>query len=399
MIDRPVYMERLNSFRDTDLIKVITGVRRCGKSTILSLYQELLLHEGIPEECMLYINFEDMDYSHLLSAEALHTFVTAKIRDDTTYYVFLDEVQNVKAFPRAVDSLFTRKQIDLYITGSNAFLLSSELTTLLSGRYIELEILPLSFKEYVSATLPEQSFRSIYNDYIGNSSFPYAHTMRGKRELLLQYLRGLYSTIILRDVVERNNITDVLVLESIVRFLFDSVGSLVSIKKIADTLTSAGRKVSPKTVDKYVRALTHSFIFYRADRFDVRGKEYLKTLEKYYCVNVGMRSILLAPTRPDTGHLLENIIYLELKRRGYRIGVGKFADNEIDFVTFDPAEGYGYYQVAATVQNEETLLRELKPLQLIKDNYPKFLITIDEEDESSYEGRKIMNAFDFLLGG
>jgi len=387
----------LRQLKETRLIKVITGIRRCGKSTLMDLYRTYLIESGIEKNQIISINFEDMDYADLLDAASLHAYVKDKLVSDRMNYIFLDEVQNVHQFPKVLDSLYIKTNVDLYVTGSNAFLLSSELATLLSGRYVEIQMLPLSFKEYATGVAPGGSLRKKYNEYVRLSSFPYALSLQDRPTVLNQYLQGIYSTIILKDVVAKNGITDVMLLESIIRFLLDSVGNLISTKKIADTLTTGGRKTSSPTVEKYISALLDCYIFYRVNRFDVKGRDHLKSLEKYYCVDVGLRYLLLGSKVGDTGHILENVIYLELIRRGYTVYVGKTPSSEIDFVTRDAQGGFAYYQVCATVQEEKTLERELAPLLSVDDHYPKFLITLDEERESDYKGIRVINALDFLL--
>lgn len=397
MIQRPQYLENLKQLKDTRLIKVITGIRRCGKSTLMDLYRTYLIESGIEQSQIISINFEDMNNAHLLDAVTLHTYVRDRLISDHMYYIFLDEVQNVPQFPNVLDSLYIQPNVDLYVTGSNAFLLSSELATLLSGRYVEIQMLPLSFKEYVTAVAPGGSLRRKYNDYVRYSSFPYALSLQDRPEVLNQYLQGIYSTVVLKDVLAKNAISDVLLLESLIKFIFDSVGNLISPKKIADTLNAHGRKTSSPTVEKYLSALVDSYILYRVHRFDVKGRDYLKTLEKYYCVDIGLRYLLLGSQAGDSGHILENVIYLELLRRGYTVYVGKTPTSEIDFVTRDSQGSFAYYQVSYTVQEQRTLERELAPLLGVDDHYPKFLITLDEENESDYKGIRIINALDFLL--
>jgi len=397
MIPRPEYLKQMQLLKETRLIKVITGVRRCGKSSLMQAYQTYLRDSGVDDERIIAINFEDMDFAELLDPGKLHTYVKDRLTSEQMHYVFLDEVQNVHEFPRVLDSLYIRANVDLYVTGSNAFLLSNELATLLSGRYIEVFMLPLSFKEYVSAAEKNTSLRRTYNEYIRYSSFPYALSLRETPAVLDQYLQGLYNTVLIKDIVTKNSISDVLMLESIIRFLFDSVGNLISTKKIADTLSAQGRTITPVTVEKYISALLDSFLFFRVPRFDVKGRDLLKTLEKYYCVDIGLRYLLLGSKAGDTGYILENVIYLELLHRYTSVFVGKTPTNEIDFVTRDSNGSYSYFQVAATVQEPKTLERELAPLLALHDNYPKYLITLDEELESDFEGIRVLNALDFLL--
>ncbi|MFT4147488.1 MAG: ATP-binding protein [Micrococcaceae bacterium] len=392
MVERLNYLERLKKLQDKHIIKVITGVRRCGKSTLLLQFQDYLKKQGVDEECITSINFEDLDNEPLLDYKKLHKHIVKNLVKDEKNYVFLDEIQLVPEFQKAVDSLFLRDNIDLYITGSNASLLSGELATYLSGRYIEVSILPLSFKEYYEmSTLDKRDAWSRYFQYGG---FPYAATLDDE-EVYRDYLLGIYNTVLLKDIVARKNIKDVTLLESVVRFLFSNVGNIVSSKKIADTLNSNGRKTTPVTVESYVKALEDSFILYKANRFDVKGKQHLKTLEKYYLVDLGLRRLLLGDKRTDIGHLLENIIYLELLRRGYKVKIGKVGSLEVDFIS-ERAEETLYIQVAKSVEDDSTLEREIAPFKEIKDHYPKMLITLDEYVQD-IDGIKELNAIDFLL--
>lgn len=395
-IFRKEFFDRLKGFKDKHLIKVITGIRRCGKSTLMTMFHDYLLHSGISSDQIIYLNFEDFDNLELLDIRKLYAWIKPKIQKEKMTYVFFDEIQNVPDFQRVVDSLFLNPKIDIYLTGSNAYLLSGELATLLSGRYVTIEMLPLSFKEFCSVQSPALPATEKYRLYVENSSFPYAVNLISNKMEVLDYLQGVYSSIVLKDVIERGNITDTKMLESLVRFLFDSIGSPVSAKKIADTMTSSGRKTDSKTIEKYISALENSYIVYEAKRYDVKGKQYLKLLEKYYAADIGLRYLLLGSKANDVGHILENIIYLELKRRGYKVFVGKVDNMEVDFVA-QTQTGNTYIQVAATVRDQNTLERELRPLQAIKDSYPKFLITLDEDPDCDFEGIKKINAIDWLL--
>ena len=309
-------------------------------------------------------------------------------------YIFLDEIQNVKEFQKCIDSLFLRNYLDIYITGSNSYMLSGELSTYLTGRYIQIHILPLSFREYISYYGENDELRK-YNEYAIYGGFPYLINLDNSTEKM-EYLDSIYSTVIMKDVIYRKKINDVMILESICRFLFDNIGSSISIKKISDTLISAGRKNSVHTVEEYVNALLESYVLYKVNRFDIKGKKLLKTQEKYYLSDLGLRTFLFGKnyTR-DLGHILENIIFLELKRRGYRIYIGKNDVNEIDFVV-ETEDDYIYIQVALSVRDEETLKRELRPLENISDNYKKYIITLDY-DTNNYNGIKQISALDFLL--
>ena len=394
-IPRKEYMEQLESFRDKALIKVITGVRRCGKTTLMSLFKDKLRQSGVPDEAIVSINFEDFDSQELTDPKALHDYLKSKLIPGKMVYFFLDEIQQVKDFPQVLDSLYIRQGVDLYVTGSNANLLSSEIATLISGRYIEIKMLPLSFSEFVGAQKQERSLAENYRVYLEKSAFPYALAM-DTPNMVRAYLEGIYNTIFVKDVMQRKAIADPGLLESVARFLFDNIGSLVSTKKIADTLTSLGRKVDVKTVEKYVAALTESFILYEARRYDIQGKEQLARLEKYYLVDLGLRRVLLGNRAMDIGHALENVIYLELLRRGFEVYVGKVADTEVDFVAKNE-KGLQYIQVAATVRDEATLTRELRPLQKISDSYPKMILTLDEDPTADFDGICRMNALQWLI--
>ena len=396
MILRTECLDFLIRSKDKQLIKVVSGIRRCGKSTLLEIYRDYLLDQGIDQEQLIFINFEDLSYNYLRDYMKLFSFVMKRVQPDKMNYIFLDEIQHVPEFERVVDSLFIQKNIDIYITGSNAYFMSSELATLLSGRYIELKMLPLSFKEYCSGTDIQKSITEKYRDYQINSSFPYAISIMNNKKLVIDYLEGIFNTVILKDVVARNKIADVVMLEDVVKFLFHNIGNQTSTTKIANTMTSDGRKIDPKTVEKYIRALTESLIIYKAKRYNIKGKQYLKTLEKYYVVDIGLRYMLLGMSQTDVGHILENVVYLELIRRGYDVYVGQYGDMEVDFVAMNE-HGIEYFQVAATVRDEKILNRELKPLLKINDHYPKYLLTLDEDPEGDYQGVRRMNALDYFL--
>lgn len=397
IILRDEYLQILKNFQDKDIIKIVTGIRRCGKSTLMKIFQTFLKETGVDNDHIIAINFEDYDYEELKQPKKLYTYIKDRLRDDRMHYVFFDEIQNVGDFPKVVDSLNLKANVDLYLTGSNAYMLSSEIATFLSGRYVEVKMLPLSFKEYVQATGDKKEPGLKYQKYLKFSSFPYAMMLEEKEEVIQQYLESIYSTVMLKDIISRKKITDVMMLESVIRFMFDNIGNLTSTKKISDTMTSDGRKADVKTVEKYITALEESFIVYQAKRYDVKGKNYLKTLDKYYVVDIGLRYILLGSKNADTGHILENIIYLELIRRGYKVYVGKVESEEVDFVAMS-SKGTIYYQVAATVRDESTLARELRPLQKITDHYPKYILTLDEDPDADYDGIRRMNALQFLLG-
>mgnify|MGYP000127183026 FL=1 len=398
MINREEYLDELIRWKDKDLIKVVTGIRRCGKSTLFDLFIDYLKMSGVKSNQIIYINLEDADYDFKDYKELYH-FINDKIVSEDNFYVFLDEVQNVPGFQRAVDSLYIKKNVDVYITGSNAYILSGELATLLSGRYIEIKMLPLSFKEYISA-FDNNNYQQLFLDYMRNGGMPgNINILKSNVNDLDKYLDGIFSTIVYKDIMARNNITDKLLLESVIKYIFDSIGSPISIKKISDTLTSKGISTSNHTVENYITALLESFLIYKAERFDVKGKNLLARDYKYYVVDSGLRSYLLGKKADsDMGHILENIVYLELLRRGYKVYVGKVDDLEVDFVA-ENRDGLRYYQVALTVRDEKVLERELRSLQKTGDHYPKTLLTLDMDLETDYDGIKKINVVDWLLSG
>ena len=397
MIQRKEYLKKLIAFRDKQLIKVVTGVRRCGKSTLLKMYQEWLREQGVEASRIISINFEDIDYEELTDYRKLYDYLKEHLNPERMTYIFLDEIQNVADFPKVVDSLYIKNNVDISMTGSNAYMLSSEIATLISGRYVQIEMLPFSFKEYMESTGSMNDRGVKYTEYLENSSFPQTLELKGQPDEIRDYLEGLYNTIVVKDIVNRKKITDTMMLKSLLRFVFDNIGNPLSSKKIADTMTSAGRKIDVKTVEKYLEALTESYILYQAKRYNIKGKQYLKTLEKYYVVDVGLRFMLLGSKQMDAGHILENVVYLELLRRGYDVYVGKINEFEVDFVAQN-SRGTSYFQVALTVRDEKTLQRELRPLQSIRDHYPKMILTLDEDPETQYDGIRRVNARDWLLG-
>ena len=409
-IDRKEYLDFLVKSKDRQIIKVVSGVRRCGKSTLFEIYKDFLLENGVAKNQIISINFEDMYYEELTDYKKLYEYIKSKMIENKRNYIFLDEIQHVDKFEKVVDSLFIKENTDLYITGSNAYFMSSELATLLSGRYIELKMLPLSFKEYYQTKLEyekmEQKENRIsktliqyYNEYIVNSSFPYTLQLDSDLKNIHEYLSGIYNSVLLKDIVARLKISDVMRLESVVKYIFDNIGNLTSLSKIANTLTSMGRKTDAKTIEKYIRGLTDSLLVHEVSRYNIKGKEFLSTLSKYYVTDLGLRQMILGNRNIDTGHILENIIYLELLRRKGNVYVGQFDKNEIDFVVINSNE-IEYYQVALTVLDENTLKRELDAFKNIKDNYPKHLITLDDVMvNTDYDGIKIVNALEWLLEG
>ena len=392
MVKRTKYLEKLKKIKDMQIIKVITGVRRCGKSTLLSQFKNFLIESGILEEQIISINFEDLKFEDLKDYKLLYQYINERLVPNKKNYIFIDEIQEVENFQRAVDSLFIKDNTDIYITGSNAMMLSGELATLLSGRYIEISILPLSFSEYLELD-ETQDVRQTWNKYFENGGFPYAIQIKDD-DIRKDYLTGIYNTVLLKDIVARNKVQDITLLESVVKFLFENIGNIVSPKKIADTLVSYGRKTTSSTVENYIEALKSSFILYKAGRYDIKGKQYLKSLEKYYIVDIGLRKLLINKKHSDIGHILENIVYLELIRRGYTVYIGKIGDLEIDFIAERNNERE-YYQVSATILDENTFKREIMPLKKVKDNFQKFIISMDEINLSE-DGIKHINILDFL---
>jgi uncharacterized protein len=400
LVQRKNYLQELISWRKKHLIKVITGVRRCGKSTLFDLYIKYLKLQGVADNQIVMINLEEIEHEDLLEYHALYRYIMDLLQPNAYTYVFIDEIQQCKGFERAVDSLYIKDNVDVYITGSNAYLLSGELATLLSGRYVEIQMLPLSFLEYIDFTnVGKEQLMTSFTQYLNYGSFPYVPLLQQQDSVIRTYIEGIYTTILIKDVAKRKAITDIALLERIVKFLGSSIGSPISTKKICDTINSSGRKISFNTVDTYLQALQDSYIFYKVDRYDIKGRNFLKTLGKYYIVDLGLRNNLLANSESDIGHQLENIVYLELRRRGYKVSIGKLAEKEVDFVAASH-EGLTYYQVSASVLDENTLRRELAPLQAIQDNYPKILLSLDDIGAGkSHEGIQQKNILQWLTIG
>ena len=397
-IQRENYLSILKNFKDKQIIKVITGIRRCGKSTLLELFQDYLKENGVEEKQIVSINFENADYEELQDRKKLHEYLKSKLVKNKKTYIFLDEIQNVNEFEKTVDSLFINKDVDLYITGSNAYLLSSELATLLTGRYIEIKMLPLSFKEYMSAFEDKTDISKKFRNYLEFSSFPQSIELyNANPDNINLFLDGIYNTILFKDVMQRKGITDKSVLERVTKYLYDNIGNRSSMKSISDNIEGLERNNSYNTVSNYVEALADSFMIYKANRYDIKGKEILKTQEKYYAVDIGLRYHILGQNSGrDMGHILENIVYLELLRRGYTVYIGKLEDLEIDFVAKNSKETI-YYQVSLTTREENTLDRELTPLQKINDNYQKIILTMDDDLDADFDGIRKINVIDWLL--
>lgn len=396
LINRPEYLKFLIDWKDQQIIKVITGIRRCGKSTLFELYHDYLRSNGVEENQIIAVNFEEAENESLHEYHAMYNYVKSKMLNDKMNYIFLDEIQHVPEFEKAVDSLFVKKNADVYITGSNAYFMSGELATLLSGRYVELKMLPLSFSEYVGAFTDSRSLETLYRDYLYNSSFPYTVGLKNRKNIH-EYLDGIYNTVVLNDIVMRKKIGDPSMLKSVIKFMFDNVGNLCTTKKIADSMTSAGRKIANHTVENYLDGITDSLLMYRVGRYDIKGKEHLQVLEKYYLADIGLRYYLLGTRNADQGHILENIVYLELVRRGYQVYIGKIGTAEVDFVVQDYNGNIEYYQVAMTVRDDATLQRELSSLDSIADHNLKYLLTMDNDPPISHNGIRQKYVLDWLL--
>lgn len=399
MKKRDLYLKQLIEFKDKPLIKVITGIRRCGKSTLLSLFENHLKESGIEDDQIIRMNFESFKFDELTSYKELHKYIDEQLIDlEKKYYILLDEVQQVNSWEKVINAFLVDANVDVYITGSNAYLLSSELSTLLSGRYVEIKMQPLSFKEYLDFVDSDKkrNLEALFNQYLEFGGLPTIAQLLDTPETIGPFLEGIYTSVLIKDVIERNNIRDAALLESILKFIAANIGNIVSTKKISDYLTSSGRKTTSDTIDNYLRMLEKAFIIYKANRYDLKGKKFLKTLEKYYIVDIGIRNKLTGLRDTDYGHVLENIIYLELLKRGYEVTIGKIGPLEVDFVATKTKEKI-YYQVSATIINEDTRKRELKPLKKIDDNYPKYVLTMDKNIYTDYSGIKVKNIIDFLL--
>jgi len=398
MIKRENYLSALRNLRDVNLIKVVTGIRRTGKSTLFKQFQEELTASGVKPRNIVYLNLEEMENEALLERFVLHDYILKNTNPNQKNYVFLDEIQNVPHFEKLVDSLFVKEHIDLYITGSNAYFLSSELATLLTGRYIEIKMLPFSFTEFAQNYADAKNAHTIFEDYMLYGGFPEAANMlhTPAKIKINTYLSNVYTTILEKDIMKRNKIRSKFDFENLYRFMLDSIGSLVSPNNIAETLTRNGNKINNDTVENYLSCLSDAFLLYPVQRYDIRGKKLLQTRSKFYSVDIGLLlAVLGRDTKINRGHLLENIVYLELLRRYKYVYVGKNAETEVDFVAKDEKGFLAYFQVSLTVRDEQTLKRELAPLQNTKDNYPKYLLTLDPE-EPSHNGVLQINLISWL---
>lgn len=404
MVERKEYLAELVGWKDEQVIKVVTGIRRCGKSTLLAQYQDWLRVNGVTDAQIVSVNFEELEYEELLDYKKLYAYLKERLVAGRTTYIFLDEIQKVADFEKVVDSLYVKPDVDIYITGSNAYMLSGDLATLLTGRYVEIKMLPLSLKEFL--TITELDADRGFAEYLQCGGLPYVARMDRTTEKVETYLEGIYNTVIVKDIEDRQarkenepskrKVTDIALLKSIAKYLASVVGSPVSVRSITDYLISSGRKVSPNTVDDYVDALTESFIFYPAERFDIVGKQLLKINKKFYVVDLGLRNHILPRRNYDLGFSLENVVYFELLRRGYKVMIGKLGNTEVDFVAEKQGE-YTYYQVTADMTAQETFEREMRPLTLIRDNYEKIILTADHLTVGNYNGIRVKNLVDWLL--
>lgn len=405
MVERTEYLEKLKLWKNENIIKVVTGIRRCGKSTLLKQYKNYLLETGTSETQIIFINFEELEYDELLNYKSLYQYIISKLVPNKPTYVFLDEIQKVSDFEKAVDSLYVKDNVDIYITGSNSFLLSGELATLLSGRYVEISMLPLSFSEYYELRGKENP-DELFADFLKDGGFPYIASMDRVTEKIDMYLEGIYNTVIVKDIEERQQrreknsdkrkVNDIALLKKISKFLAGSVGSPISVRSVSDYIVSSGRKISPNTVGDYLEALVESYVFYPVERYDVLGKQLLKMNQKLYIVDLGLRRHLLARKSYDLGFSLENIIFLELLRRGYSVNIGKVGNSEVDFIA-GKNDRLHYFQVTASLTDENTFNREISPLQNLSDNYPKTILTLDRFTIGDYKGIEVVNAVDWLL--
>ena len=398
-IRRKDYLDWLIKWKEHQIIKVVTGVRRCGKSTLFDIYQEYLLEHEVLNEQIIAINFENLDFEDLCDYKSLYKYIKSHLLPDKMNYIFLDEIQHVEDYQKVVDSLFLRENCDVYITGSNAYFMSGELANLLTGRYVELSMMPLSFKEFCEGLNNSNlSLIDKFNHYLAIGSFPYVLKYGYQESEAKEYINGIYNTILLNDIVKRLNIADVNMLESITKFMMHNIGNRTSPNKISNTMTSNHKKINPRTVDRYIRGLTDSLLFYEARRYNIKGKQFLTTINKYYVCDIAMRNMLVRSQDSDIGHILENIVFLELKRRYKEVYVGQIGQNgEVDFVAIENGNPI-YFQVSQTTLDEDVLKRELAPLKQIHDNYPKYLLTLDEVfDDMNYDGIKKKNVLKWLI--
>ncbi|MBD5560758.1 MAG: ATP-binding protein [Clostridia bacterium] len=394
LVERGEYAQKLRALRDTELIKVVTGVRRCGKSTLLKMFQNELLQHGVQVSQIVSVDLDDFGNIRLRDPQSLYAHLAARVLPDMMTYIFLDEVQLCPGFEDVANSLCKRSNVDLYLTGSNAVTLSSELATRIAGRYVEIPMLPLSFREYMTGTEPAGSLTEMYSRYLETSAFPFTLRLKDKAQID-SYLASIYDAIVARDISLRHNLTNPQRMLPVLAFLMDSIGNRISVKRIADTLSSGGRQTNVRTAEKYLQAFLDSFILYRAGRYDVKGREHLRTLEKYYAVDLGLRRVIGGLQNTNAGSMLENVVYLELRRRGFQVYTGKVGSREVDFVAMKPGD-LRYYQVSATVRDPAVMRRELEPLEQIRDHCPKKLLVLDEDPEMNHNGIRQLNVLKWL---
>ncbi len=404
MIERKEYLQKLIQWKDEQVIKVVTGMRRCGKSTLLMQYQDYLKSIGVEDGQIIAINFEDLEYEELCEYKVLYDYLKERLLSDKTTYIFLDEIQKVPQFEKVVDSLYIKSDTDIYITGSNAYMLSGELATLLSGRYVEISMLPFSFQEYCQLNRKPQE--DAFADYMKFGGLPLVASMKDAPDKIDTYLEGIYNTVIIKDIEDRQKrqseisgrrkVTDIVLLKTIAKYLASVLGSPVSIRGITNYLISSGRKISPNTVNDYLETLTESFLFYPAERFDIAGKQILTGNKKYYMADLGIRNHILPRKKYDLGFSIENVVFFELLRRGYKVAVGKYQNTEVDFVV-EKQGAFTYIQVTAEMMTKDTFDREMKPLYAIRDNYEKIVLTLDKLTLGNYDGIRVIHVLDWLL--
>lgn len=405
LINRPAYLNQLIQNKDVDLVKIVTGIRRCGKSALLDLFHQYLVESGITESNIIHMNLESLRYRSITDYLTFYGYVSERIAKEGKTYLIFDEPQAVEHWEKAIESFRLDFDVDIYITGSNAYMLSSEFSTLLSGRYIEIRLLPLSFKEFLtfyefseSITMEEK-----FQRYLQFGGMPILREYHFNEPRSNQALEGIYSTVVLRDVLQRNPQADQATMQKIMLFLCSNIGSITSPNSIGNVLSNEGdiktgkvKNIAGKTVEKYIAMLRSAFIVSSVGRYDVKGKQLLKTLGKNYIVDIGFRNMLLGYRDVDRGHILENIVYLELIRRDYNVYIGKVGETEIDFMAEKPNEKL-YIQVTESMQSTETRERELRPLRMISDNYEKIVLSMDHSYINSYDGIKSINLIDWLL--
>lgn len=400
MVSRDNYLDRLKAFMNNKLIKVITGVRRCGKSTLLEIFKEYLISEGVSADNIIHINLELMKYDEVRDYKTFYNLICDKIRNTDRYYLLIDEIQQVSKWEKAINSMNTEFNVDIYITGSNAYLLSSEISTLLSGRYVEIKMLPLSFKEYLEFDhLPKDwTLEDKFNQYLKFGSLPAVATIPQDNTMVNEFLLGIYNTVIVKDVIFRNKIKDIGLLEQIVKYVVANTGNIISASKISGYISSQvkGETTKATTVSNYLDMLEKAYIIYPVKRYDIKGKEQLKNLAKYYVVDTGIRNMLMGYSDTDLGHIIETVVYFELIRRGYQVFIGKWYELEVDFIAVKQ-DSKKYYQVCLTLMDEKVKERELAPLKAIPDNYEKTIISMDKTYMTDYEGIKSENIIDFLM--